>query len=79
LEGTVLLSTSAGAGAGAANVSERVRADRRDKLVAKVACYPEHDAVRPPKPGLDRILSTTAGAINVTDRELLEHLEKTQR
>ena len=74
LEGTVLLSTSAGAGA--ANVSERVRADRRDKLVAKVACYPEYDAVRPPKAGLDRILSATAGAINVTDRELLEHLEK---
>lgn len=61
---------------GAGQVGERVRADRRDKLAAKVACYPEHDAVRPPKAGLDRILSAATGTINVTDRELLEHLEK---
>lgn len=59
----------------AANGEERVRAHRGNELVAKSARDPQRHAIRPPEAGLDRILTTTPAAIDVADREFLEHLE----
>ena len=62
--------------AAAASGEERVRAHRGNEPVAESACDPQRHAIRPPEAGLDRILTTTPAAIDVADREFLEHLER---